>query len=147
MSRKVENKSFHESIGPVLTFGQFFAMLPVNGILSNDEDNLRFHWKSIRTIYSIIFLILGSIESCLAIRRLVVIGFSIGYAEAILFYILSMVRSLMIFRLAMKWKSIMLYWRKRENVFLKKPYIMTKCSLRCKLSIFFGFVVGCVLGN
>jgi len=122
-------------------------MLPVNGILSNDEDNLRFQWTSIRTIYSIIFLILGGIESCLAIRRLFVIGFSIGYAEAILFYILSMVRSLMIFRLAMKWKSIMLYCRQREDVFLRKPYVMTKWSLKFKLSIFIRFIIIIVLGN
>ena len=63
-------KSFQEAVGPILVIGQCFGSLPVEGILSKDIANLKFRWKSFRTIYSIIFLICGTIESAMAVRRL-----------------------------------------------------------------------------
>lgn len=141
------NKSFHESIGPIITFGQFLAMLPVNGVLSKKENDLQFRWTSIKAIYAVIFLILGSAETSLATRRLYVIGFSIGYGEAYLFYLFSMVRAFMVFRLAIKWKCIMIYWREKEDVFLNYPYETQKWSLKFRLTVFFSAMTSCVFGE
>lgn len=105
----VQNKSFQELVGRLLRFGQFFALLPVINNSSSDESQLKFKWKSFRTIYSLIFLIFGSIEIFLETRRILVIGFSIAYAEDLLFYITSMVRAFLLFRLALKWKIIIKY--------------------------------------
>ncbi|KAG5679797.1 hypothetical protein PVAND_009335 [Polypedilum vanderplanki] len=142
MKTETKNKSFQKSIGPVLTFGQVFAMLPVDNITSDvNEDKLQFRWISFKTIYAIIFLVLGSIESCLASRRIFVIGFSIIYVETFLFYVISMAKSFMIFRLATKWKEIMRRWSENEKVFLSAPYEIKGWSLRTKLTVVFCIMV------
>lgn len=126
-----------------MAFGQFFGMLPVNNILSNDEHQLEFHWLSKRTIYALTFLILGSFEGCIATRRILVIGFTVAYAEMMLFFIISMVRAAFLFRLAMKWQTIMKYWRSQEEVFLHPPYAKKGWSLKKKLTtIFFIMILG-----
>jgi hypothetical protein len=141
------SRSFHESVRPALIFGQFFAMLPVNGISSHNGHNLRFRWLSIKTIYSITFLTLGTIESCLVTRRVFVIGFTIVNVETVIFYVISMMRAFIIFRLATKWSSIMDFWREREDVFLSDPYVTKGWSLRTKIVLVFYVMVACVLGR
>jgi len=131
--RGKNNPSFHESIGPVLAVGQFFGMLPVDGVLSKDVDYLEFRWKSPKTIYSMIFLLFGTIESCLGTRRLLRLGFNIHFAEGLSFFITAMVKSIMMFQLARKWKMIMKTWQSCEDFFLKPPYCIKGINLKTKL--------------
>lgn len=52
------NESFHETIGSILTFAQFFGVMPVIGVKTNCASELRFKWYSRRTIYSIAVFVL-----------------------------------------------------------------------------------------
>lgn len=132
------NPSFHQSIGPVLAYGQFFGMLPVDGVLAKDETQLEFRWKSLKTIYSVIFLLLGTIESCLGTRRLLRLGFKLNFAEGLLFFVSAMVRAFIIFFLARRWKCIIKRWRETEEVFLRPPYKVRGWSLSARIrTIFF----------
>lgn len=47
--------SFGEAIWPFLVFGQFFGIMPVNGIRSNLK--LDFKWTSVRTIHGLIIAV------------------------------------------------------------------------------------------
>lgn len=132
-----ENLSFHRSIGPVLVYGQFFGMLPVDGVLAKDETSLEFRWKSAKTIYSMMFLFFTSIESCLGIRRLLRLGFNLNFAEGLLFFFMAMVRAFIIFHLARSWKEIIGKWRKCEDAFLHPPYHVKGWSLSLKIRLIF----------
>lgn len=143
----VKNNSFHDSVRGLLAFGQLFGMLPVINISSKNEHQLKFSWRSFRTIYASLFLILGSIEGCLASRRILVIGFSVAYAELMLFFIISMVRAAFLFQLAMKWQTIMKYWRAHEEVFLHPPYKINGWSLKKKLTTIFVVMIIGVFGD
>lgn len=43
----------------------------------------------------------------------------------IIFYFVTMLTSIIFFRVAMKWRSIMIFWERNETVFLKHPYVQT----------------------
>lgn len=136
-----QNPSFHQSVGPALACGQLFGMLPVDGICAEDESQVEFRWKSIKTIYSMVFLFCGTVESGMGTRRLLRLGFNIGFAEGLLFFVTAMIRAFIIFRLARKWKDIIKEWRKCEDVFLKPPYKVTGRSLSFRIrTMFFVFV-------
>jgi gustatory receptor len=133
----IRHPSFHEAVGPVLTYGQFFGLLPADGVLSNDEEKVKFRWKSVKTIYSMIFLFCGTVESGLGTRRLLRLGFNINFAEGLLFFILAMFRAFVFFNLARKWNVIMRLWKKCESPFLQPPYKVNGWSLKTKIKVIF----------
>lgn len=132
-----KNPSFHNSVGYAFLYGQFFGLLPFDGVLAKDENQVEFRWKSLKTIYSLVFLFCGSAESAMGIRRLLRLGFKLNFAEGLLFFVLSMVRSFILFRLARNWKTIIKRWRTCEDVFLRDPYRVKGWSLRKKITIIF----------
>lgn len=142
-----ENPSFHQSVGWALAYGQFFGMLPADGVLAADEEQVEFRWKSIKTIYSMIFLFCGTVESCLGTRRLLRLGFKLNFAEGLLFFISAMVRAVILFRLARKWKGFIKYWRECEDVFLRAPYRVKGWSLRRKINIIFFLLAALSMSN
>ena len=137
---KILNPSFHQSIGFVLAYGQFYGMLPVDGILADDESQVEFRWKSVKTLYAMVFLLLGTIESCLGTRRLLRLGFNIQFAEGLLFFFSAMVRAWVIFFLAKKWKVVINHWREVEDVFLRHPYEVKGWSLSTRVRVVFGIL-------
>lgn len=135
-----DNPSFHQSVGFALTYGQCFGMLPVDGVLAYDENQVKFRWKSIKTIYSMVFLFCGTVESYLGISRLLRLGFKINFAEGLLFFIAAILRASMLFRLARKWNFFIKRWRECEDPFLKAPYRIKGWSLSRKINILFAIL-------
>jgi gustatory receptor len=136
-SADYRHQSFQEAVGPVLIFGQFFGLLPVEGVSSNDEEKIKFRWKSLKTIYSMIFLFCSTIDCVLVITRLFRLGFNIKLSEDLIFFILAMVRAFVFFNLARKWNDIMRMWKKCESPFLKPPYKVNGWSLKMKINAIF----------
>lgn len=139
------NTSFHESIKYILVFSQFFGVLNVQNVTDRDERNLKFSWKSKRTIYAMLFLVCGSCESAMALRRLFHLGFNLYSAETLFFFVTSIVRAFLFFRITLNWKEIMEYWKNCEAVFLRQPYFEKEWKLekKCKL-IFIILVIECI---
>ncbi|KAG5682212.1 hypothetical protein PVAND_011578 [Polypedilum vanderplanki] len=133
--------SFHESISTILAFSQFFGMISVKNVTNSDERLLKFSWFSIRTIYAITFLVLGSTESAFAIRRVFRLGFNIHFAEGLFFFTMSMIRAILIFKVTLNWKDIIQYWRKAESVFLHPPYFEKGWKLKSKCRCIFIFLI------
>lgn len=142
-----QNKSFQESVGRLFAFGQFFGMLPVINITSSDENQLKFQWRSLRTIYSCLFIVLASIEAFMATWRIITIGFTVAFAETMMFFIISVIRAILMLRLAIKWKAIMKYWRQREDVFLNLPYEQKGWSLKRKITVVFVIMTLALFGR
>lgn len=61
--------SFNEAIGPVLAMGQFFAVMPVIGVQLGSVSKLRYSWKSMRTIYSIVVFFLTIIYTVFTVLK------------------------------------------------------------------------------
>lgn len=59
----------------MILVGQFFGNLPVEGLLDRDFRNIIFKWSSFKTIYALIYLLVGTFEVCLMIFK----GFSKGF--------------------------------------------------------------------
>lgn len=138
---ELENPSFHNSVGPALFIAQFFGAMPVCGVLAKDEESVKFKWLSVNTIYSIIFLICGTIESSLGTRRILRLGFNVHFAESLMFFITAMIRAFMFFKLAREWKTVIKYWRKCEEPFLRHPYTVTGWSLTKTIRVVFFFLM------
>lgn len=125
--------SFHDAVGPVLKFAQVFGVMPVDNVTSKDISNINFKWKSLKTIYSLTFLVLGTTESLLCLRIAFKKGISLSLTSELAYYATSMIGAFFIFRLATKWNYLMKLWFDNEKVFLKFPY--TKCGLSLKRRI------------
>lgn len=66
-------------VAPILIVGQLFGNLPIIGITIKNCENLQFKWRSFRTIYAIVYLLLGRIEFFLAVFRGFMIGINIRF--------------------------------------------------------------------
>lgn len=53
--------SFQEAIGSILSLAQCFGVMPVVGITSKSAAQLKYQWKSFRTIYSCLVILYGLI--------------------------------------------------------------------------------------
>lgn len=122
--------------------------MPCENVLQPDERKLDFQWKSKKTIYSLIFLAMGSIESIVGVRRLIRLGFNIHFVESLLFFITAMIKAILMFHLGRKWKEIMIKWKNFESTFLQSPYEKHDgWRLKTKLRVV-GVIILCfVLGN
>lgn len=64
------NGSFHEAIGSIMALAQYFGVMPVVGVKSKSTNDLKFQWKSLRTIYSlglvVLMMIYGGMTLCVA---------------------------------------------------------------------------------
>lgn len=127
--------SFHDAIGPVLRVSQFFGLMPVDGVNSNDISNINFRWKSIKSIYALVFLACGSVECLLCLRLAAISGMTLGFSSALSFYATSMFGAFYLLKLASKWQHLMTFWYKCEKVFLKPPYIIRGWSLKQKIRL------------
>lgn len=68
--------SFHFSIWPVLVLAQCFCMMPISGVRCTDLEyerasgRLKFRWRSIRVVWTIVYLGFGTYLTYLYLHRL-----------------------------------------------------------------------------
>ncbi|KAL7038114.1 hypothetical protein ACKWTF_009457 [Chironomus riparius] len=137
--QKRKFSSFHEVMGPILTVSQLFGYLPSCGVLERNCNNIYFKWTSIRVIYTILFLCLGTFEVILMIIKAVQDGISLTDVEVIMFYGFAVARAYTFLYLATKWKEIVVFWYDKERPFLDEPYTMSRFNLSIKVYLI-GFV-------
>jgi gustatory receptor len=130
--------SFHDAIGPILKISQCFGILPVNNVNSKDISNIAFNWKSMKTIYSIIFIASGTVECVLAARMMLKQRISLGNSSALCFYVTSVIGAFCMLRLASKWNRLMRFWYDSEKVFLQPPYTVSGWPLKRKIFLWAG---------
>jgi hypothetical protein len=57
------------------------------------------------------------------------------FSGLILFHVVSLMSSFIMFLMAMKWSVIMQYWRCQEEIFLKHPYSTQGLALKWKVKL------------
>lgn len=55
---------------PVLAMAQCFAIMPLRGVKSPNVGDLRFTWRSFRTLYAGIMFVLTSLHAVMTILRM-----------------------------------------------------------------------------
>lgn len=138
MPSELSKDSFHEAIGPVIKVSQFFGMMSVDNVNTKNVSNLAFRWKSLKTIYCLIFLFCGTCECILCIRSVAIRGINLGYSSALAFFCFSMLGAICMLKFAIQWKDLMQVWYETEKVFLKAPYKINKWSLKKKVGLWAG---------
>lgn len=68
--------SFCESVKIVTTFVQFLALMPVSGTMCGDPSKLKFTWKSIRVIFTLIYISYGIVLTSLFFMFIYTLGIS-----------------------------------------------------------------------
>jgi gustatory receptor len=68
------DETFHNAIAPVVILAQFFAVMPVCGVSGSNSPNLEFKLCSFRAIFTVVFIIYGSILAGLKILFLYDLG-------------------------------------------------------------------------
>jgi len=68
--------TFQISMGPVLTFVQFLALMPIVGVSQKDPKALRFKWKSFRTVFTLLYISYGVIISSYFYSFIIAAGIS-----------------------------------------------------------------------
>lgn len=97
--------------------------MPVINITSRNPQDFQFKWTAVRTIYALTFIVLEAIQLGLIVFRAFPIDkMTLGYIEIVMFHVFSWSQSVVLFHLATKWRRVMLFWRKKEEIFMQASY-------------------------
>lgn len=126
---------------------QFFAIFPIPGILSYDINKMKFTLKSPRILYSCMAVTCGVVELFLHIRGMPAGTISIANLGRLIYFAACVLSSCFMIRTCIKWRDIMLHWRKCEDVFLRLPYKSCKYSLKFLMRTICFSVLGIALSE
>lgn len=128
-------ESFQEAFRPVIKLSQYFGVFPIDFVDKNNPKKIVFRWKSLKTIYSLIFIVCCSIECSLSLRLAVTGGsISLSGSSGFTYLFVSGFGAMCLLRLAHKWPKLMEQWEKHEIVFVTDPaYRIEGMSLKKKI--------------
>lgn len=85
-------------------------------------DRLKFHRWSLVYAANTIIIIAGIIDTVLTIRLVLQNKASVSSITAFAFFLVTVIANLLLRDLAGKWPTLMMYWQKKEEIFLGFPY-------------------------
>lgn len=103
-------------------------IFPVNGIMAHYPDKLKFHRRSFLYVFNTILIIVGLIDTVLTIHLVLQKKASVSSITAFAFFLVTVIANLLLRDLASKWPALMMYWHKKEEIFLGHPYKPPKKS-------------------
>ncbi|XP_017059516.1 gustatory receptor for sugar taste 64a-like [Drosophila ficusphila] len=120
---------FHRAVYPFMFLAQCFAIMPLIGIRESNPRRIRFAYKSIPMIVTLIFMAATLILFLGMLCHLVRIGITAKNFGGLVFFSCVLSAYIVVIRLAKKWPELIRYWTKTEMVFNKTPYEMPKRNL------------------
>jgi Trehalose receptor len=96
-------------------------MLPVDGITSDNIEDIKFKFRSPKVIYSVILQALCVIELLVFVFKYNS-GTTFDFINLLLSYTVGAYATVFLLFQARKWKAIMKYWSVNEEIFLRPPY-------------------------
>lgn len=72
------NDNFYKCFRFLLIIGQFFGFFPCHGILSQDVNELKFSWRSLKVIATLCMGSVALLSAAANVRILAVNGFNMG---------------------------------------------------------------------
>lgn len=107
--------SFHEATQKILAVAQIFGIMPVKGITSKSFYDIKFSWKSIQSIYSIIVMISTFFVSISCSVVLANFGFDFEIFVDCLFYLSNFLSLLCFYELGRNWKKLLQHFNRVET--------------------------------
>lgn len=96
--------------------------------MSHFPDSLKFCRRSFVYIFNTILIALGMLDTILTIRLVMKKKISLSSITAFAFFLVTVIASLLLRDLAKKWPKLMMYWHKKEEIFLGYPYKAPKTN-------------------
>ncbi|XP_055635570.1 gustatory receptor for sugar taste 61a-like [Toxorhynchites rutilus septentrionalis] len=118
---KEEGDFFHIAIAPVLLITQFFGVFPLSSVMQNFPEKLVNKPPSITRFISGIVIFGGFSISILSVSKLGANGLNIINVAEPIFFGISTTGTVLFWKLATQWKSLIMMWSETELTFLKKP--------------------------
>lgn len=117
--------SFQNATRWLLWVSQFFGIMPLIDIGVGRKSRSQcpsFRWCSPNALYSLLLIVMSSLETCCCVYQVFETGFHFGNIGAVTFYLLAMISRSLCLSLAMRWPRIIREWRNMERIFLELPY-------------------------
>lgn len=138
--------TLHRSIAWTLLVGQILGLMPICGIFSDNESNLKFAWKSVRFYYTIIILI-GSILYVLFIFMwMTTDGISLNTIISASLYVSNLLNVLIFFQLRIKWPELMKLWGCMQ-LSIPSSFGSQRKFLKWKMNSVLAILIGASLGK
>ncbi|KAH8260560.1 hypothetical protein KR038_006226 [Drosophila bunnanda] len=135
--------TFYKAIRPYLCVAQFFGVMPLANILSRDPQDVKFKVRSLATVITGLFLLLGGLKTLIGANVLFKAGLNAKNMVGLVFLIVGIINWLNFVGFARSWSQIMLPWSSLDILMLFPPYKRCQRTLRSKVNIIV-ISVGCL---
>lgn len=118
--------------------GQCFGLFPLN-ITSTQPHEVKFCWKSLKTMFSFVFIICCLLTTLFSLKSQLEVGpLSPVNIIRTIFYLVCAIICILFFRISQKWRSLNIRWSKIEINFLCKKYELpaTRWTLKKRILVF-----------
>ncbi|CAH0557391.1 unnamed protein product [Brassicogethes aeneus] len=124
---------FYESMKFPIIISQCFGFFPISGITNTNCQNTKFKWRTWRMLYAFI-IFLGMLVSVVT-QFLNCIYYSLNIYEttSLVFSVLSIVDTLLFFKVALEWQQICKEWHNVEKIM--KNYDSNSLNLKRHIQV------------
>ncbi|KAH8297673.1 hypothetical protein KR054_005220 [Drosophila jambulina] len=138
---------FHRAVYPFMFLAQCFAVMPLLGIRAPNPRRIRFAYKSLPMIVTLIFMAATSTMFLGMLTHLLQIGISAKNFVGLVFFGCVLTAYVIFIRLARRWPPLIRYWTKTEIVFTRPPYEIPKRNLARRVQLAALAIIGLSLGE
>nr|XP_014092182.2 gustatory receptor for sugar taste 64a isoform X1 [Bactrocera oleae] len=124
---------FHRAVGPILIIGQCFSLMPVQGVGQPNPRHVRFSFRTLRVMITLIFLIASSALNLAMMKHLARIGVNAKNLVGVVFFTCVQSSTILFFSLAQRWPRLIRFWTRTEMIFIRKPYETPKRDLSTRV--------------
>ncbi|KAH8371104.1 hypothetical protein KR093_006242, partial [Drosophila rubida] len=115
-------ETFHRAVYPVMLLAQCFSLMPLSNVWQTNPRRLRFRFKSLQMLVTVVFMVASSILLSSMIKLLLKIGFTAKNFVGPVFFTFVLFACVLFINLGRRWPSLIRYWTRVELIFNKAPY-------------------------
>ncbi|XP_017070741.1 gustatory receptor for sugar taste 64a [Drosophila eugracilis] len=138
---------FHSAVYPFMLLAQCFAIMPLVGIRESNPRRVRFSYKSLPMVVTLVFMAATSILFLSTLSHLLQIGITAKNFVGLVFFGCVLTGYVVFIRLAKKWPVLIRYWTRTEMVFTKPPYEIPKWNLSRRVQLAALAIIGLSMGE
>ncbi|XP_018783856.1 PREDICTED: gustatory receptor for sugar taste 64a [Bactrocera latifrons] len=124
---------FHRAVSPILIIGQCFSLMPVQGVSQPNPRHVRFSFKTLRVLITLIFLVASSALNLAMMKHLARIGVNAKNLVGVVFFTCVQSSTILFLSLAQRWPRLIRFWTRTEMIFIRKPYETPKRDLSTRV--------------
>ncbi|XP_034109906.2 gustatory receptor for sugar taste 64a [Drosophila albomicans] len=122
-------ETFHRAVYPVMLLAQCFSLMPLTNIWQPNPRCMRFKFKSLQMLVTIIFMVVTSVLLVSMLKHLFKIGITAKNFVGPVFFTFVECACILFIDLARKWPALMRHWTRLELIFNKPPYEILATNL------------------